>query len=151
MQAFAKGGKSLYGEADYTNLKVFDTAIGMSGLGNFSSTELQKALAGKNVNADLSLANTRQYLTAHSTPKDIETMFQMSYLYFTNVKKDDKQFQNLMTQLDMALKNKSLSPDAVFSDSVASTSLHCLLRRLSPSSSRRSSPLPRARLSTSSR
>ena len=121
MQAFAKGGKSLYGEADYTNLKVFDTAIGMSGLGNFSSTELQKALAGKNANADLSLANTRQYLTAHSTPKDIETMFQMSYLYFTNVKKDDKQFQNLMTQLDMALKNKSLSPDAVFSDSVAAT------------------------------
>ena len=121
MQAFAKGGKSLYGEADYTNLKVFDTAIGMSGLGNFSSTELQKALAGKNANADLSLANTRQYLTAHSTPKDLETMFQMSYLYFTNVKKDDKQFQNLMTQLDMALKNKSLSPDAVFSDSVAAT------------------------------
>ena len=121
MQAFSMGGKSLYGEADYTNLKVFDTAIGMSGLGNFSSTELQKALAGKNVNADLSLANTRQYLTAHSTPKDIETMFQMSYLYFTNVKKDDKQFQNLMTQLDMALKNKSLSPDAVFSDSVAAT------------------------------
>ena len=121
MQAFSKGGKSLYGAADYTNLKVFDTAIGMSGLGNFSSTELQKALAGKEVNADLSLANTRQYLTAHSTPKDLETMFQMSYLYFTNVKKDEKQFQNLMTQLDMALKNKSLSPDAVFSDSVATT------------------------------
>ena len=121
MQAFAKGGKSLYGEADYTNLKVFDSAIGMSGLGNFSSTELQKALAGKEVNANLSLGVTRQYLTAHSTPKDIETMMQMSYLYFTNVKKDDKQFQNLMTQLDMALKNKSLSPDAVFSDSLAAT------------------------------
>ena len=121
MQAFSMGGKSLYGEADYTNLKVFDSAIGLSGLGNFSSTELQKALAGKEVNADLSLAYTRQYLTAHSTPKDIETMFQMSYLYFTNVKKDDKQFQNLMTQLDMALKNKSLSPDAVFSDSLTAT------------------------------
>jgi zinc protease len=45
----------------------------------------------------------------------------MSYLYFTNVKKDEKQFQNLMTQLDMALKNKSLSPDAVFSDSLSAT------------------------------
>ncbi len=121
MQAFSMGGKSLYGNADYTNLKVFDSAIGMSGLGNFSSTELEKALAGKNVNADLTLGNTRQYLTAHSTPKDIETMFQMSYLYFTNVKKDEKQFQNLMTQLDMALKNKSLSPDAVFSDSLSAT------------------------------
>ena len=121
MEAFSMGGKSLYGAADYTNLKLFDTVIGLSGLGNFSSTELQKALAGKEVNADLSLANTRQYLTAHSTPKDIETMFQMSYLYFTNVRKDDKQYQNLLTQLDMALKNKSLSPDAVFSDSIAAT------------------------------
>ena len=121
MQAFAKGGKSVFGAADYTNLKVFDQAIGMSGLGNFSSTELQKALAGKECNADATLGNTRQYVTAHSTPKDIETMMQMQYLYFTAINKDEKQFQNLMTQLDMALKNKSLSPDMVLSDSLAAT------------------------------
>ena len=48
-------------------------------------------------------------------------MMQMSYLYFTNIKKDEKQFQNLMTNLEMSLKNKSLSPDAVFSDSLAAT------------------------------
>ena len=121
MQAFAMGGKSMFGAADYTNLKVFDQVIGISGLGNFSSTELQKALAGKECNADAALGNTRQYVTAHSTPKDIETMMQMQYLYFTGINKDEKQFQNLMTQLDMTLKNKSLSPDAVFSDSLAAT------------------------------
>ena len=121
MQAFAKGGKSLYGESDYANLKVFNQAIGYSGLGSFSSTELQKALAGKEVNADLSMGNTRQYVTAHSTPKDLETMMQMVYLYFTAVNKDEKQYQNLLTTLSMALKNKSLSPDAVFSDSVVAT------------------------------
>ena len=121
MQAFAKGGKSVYGAADFTNLKVFDQAIGMSGIGNFLSTELQKALAGKECNADATLGNTRQYITAHSTPKDIETMMQMQYLYFTAINKDEKQFQNLMTQLDMALKNKSLSPDMVLSDSLAAT------------------------------
>ena len=121
MQAFAKGGKSMFGAADYTNLKVFDEVIGISGLGNFSSNELQKALAGKECNADATLGNTRQYVTAHSTPKDLETMMQMQYLYFTNINKDDKQFQNLLTALDMTLKNKSLNPDAVFSDSVAAT------------------------------
>ena len=118
MRAFSKGGKSKFGAADYSNLKVFDQVIGVSGIGNFSSTELQKALAGKECNADAALGNTRQYVTAHSTPKDIETMMQMQYLYFTAIQKDDKQFQNLMTQLDMALKNKSLSPDMVFSDSL---------------------------------
>ena len=121
MQAFAMGGKSMFGPADYTNLKVFDEVIGMSGIGNFSSNELTKALAGKECNADAKLGNTRQYVTAHSTPKDLETMMQMQYLYFTAINKDEKQFQNLMTSLDMALKNKSLSPDAVFSDSLAAT------------------------------
>ncbi|MCI6160043.1 MAG: insulinase family protein [Prevotellaceae bacterium] len=121
MQAFSKGGESLYGPADYTNLKVFNNVIGLSGIGNFSSNELQKALAGKNCNVDLSLSKTRQYATGVTTPKDLETMMQMLHLYFTNIKKDEKQFQNLMTQLDMALKNKSLSPESVFGDSVANT------------------------------
>ena len=124
LQAFAMGGKSLFGEADYANLKVFDQVIGYSGIGNFSSTELSKALAGKNVNADASMGLTRQYVTAHSTPKDLETMFQMTYLYFTAINKDEKQYQNLMTQLEMSLKNKHLSPDAVFSDTLVNT-LYC--------------------------
>ena len=124
MRGFSKGGESLYGPKDYTNLKVFETVIGISGLGNFSSNELTKALAGKNCNADLSMGKTRQYVSAHSTPKDIETMMQMVYLYFTAVKKDESQMQNLMTQLEMALKNKYLSPDAVFSDTLLNT-LYC--------------------------
>ena len=121
MQAFARGGKSMFGPADYTNLKVFDQVIGYSGIGNFSSNELTKALAGKEVNADATLGNTRQYVTAHSTPKDIETMMQMQYLYFTAINKDEKQFQNLMTSLEMALKNKGLDPQTVFSDSLNNT------------------------------
>lgn len=51
------GGASLYGPVDYTNLKVFNGAIGISGLSNFSSTELQKALAGKIANANLSMGD----------------------------------------------------------------------------------------------
>ena len=124
LQGWADGGKSLYGEKDFNSLKIFDEAIGMSGLGNFSSTELQKAMAGKNANADLSLTDLRQYVNAHATPKDLETMFQMVYLYFTNINKDEKQYQNLIGQLELALKNISNSPDAVYSDSLSRT-LYC--------------------------
>ena len=48
-------------------------------------------------------------------------MMQMQYLYFTAINKDEKQFQNLMTSLEMALKNKNLNPQAVFSDSLSLT------------------------------
>ena len=121
LQAFSKGGSSLYGEKDYANLKAFDDIIGSSGIGNFSSNELQKALAGKKCNADATLSVTRQHVTAHSTPKDLETMFQMMYYYFTNIKKDEKQVQNLMSQLELMLKNKNLQPAAVFQDSLTNT------------------------------
>ena len=51
-------------------------------------------------------------------------MFQMMYLYFTAINKDEKQYQNLMTLLEQQLKNKNLNPQAVFSDSLTNT-LYC--------------------------
>ena len=45
-QAISKGGKSLYGKADYDNLQLFDGVLGYSGLGDFSHQDLQKALSG---------------------------------------------------------------------------------------------------------
>lgn len=121
LYATSKGGKSLYGKEDIANLKLFDTVIGSSGLGGFSSTELQKALAGKQANADLIIQNTHETVSGTSTPKDVETMFQMVYLYFTNITKDEKSYASVMTMLETALKNKSLSPERAVSDTLQNT------------------------------
>ena len=121
MTAIAKGGSSLYGEDEFANVQMFDDAIGVSGIGNFSSTELTKALAGKEANVNLSLTVSRQVATGNCTPKDMVTMFQMAYLYFTKVNRDDAAFQTLMKQNELVLKNKSLSPEQTFSDSLKFT------------------------------
>lgn len=119
------GGSSLYGEADYTNIKMFDDVIEASGLGNFSHTELEKALAGKIAGASMSLGTVRQGISGSSTPKDIETLLQLVYLYFTKINKDQESFDNLMKATEIALKNKSLSPESAFNDSVnATTTCH---------------------------
>ncbi len=116
------GGQTLYGAKDYENIAAFNDVIGVSGLGAFSSTELQKALAGKVANADLTLSGQLFTMASgSSTPKDVETMLQMLYLYFTNINKDQKSFDNLMSQYEVALKNRSLSPDVAISDSLAAT------------------------------
>ncbi len=122
MRAWAYGGNSAYNTPeDICNLKLFGDIISISGLGNFTRTELEKALAGKNVGASISLGDTRQNVVAHATPKDLETMFQLVYLYFTNISKDEKQYQNTINMLDMALKSMKLSPDLVFADSLSNT------------------------------
>ncbi len=121
LKATSKGGSSLLGDEDIVNAKAFNQAISCSGLGNFSNTELSKALAGKQANVDLALNSLHENVTGHSTPKDLETMFQMTYLYFTNIKKDEKSFTSYMNILEGALKNKEISPDKAFADSLRVT------------------------------
>lgn len=119
--AVAKGGSGSYGKADYDNLKLFNSIIGISGLGNFSNQELQKALYGKQASISLSLGNYFQTVSGHAVPKDVETMLQLLYLNFTKVAKDQQSYDAVMVQLEQALKNKDLSPESVFSDSISLT------------------------------
>ena len=117
-QAMAKGGSGSYGKDDYSNLQLFNPIIGTSGLGNFSHQELTKALYGKQVSVDLGLGSYYQFLSGSSVPKDIETMLQLVYLHFTAVSKDMEAYNAMMAQFELALKNKDLSPESVYSDSI---------------------------------
>lgn len=115
------GGESLYGPADYRNLQLLNQAISASGLGNFSNTELNKALAGKIASAGVHLSNRHMGAHGSSTPKDTETMLQLLYLYFTSISKDEASYQKLISQLEVQLKNRALSPDVALSDSLTAT------------------------------
>jgi zinc protease len=115
------GGSALYGEKDFVNIKMFDDVVEASGLGNFSHTELGKALAGKIAGATLQLGTYRAEISGSSTPTDVETMLQLVYLYFTNINKDQKSFDNLMQTTAVSLKNRLLQPENVFNDSLQAT------------------------------
>ncbi len=121
MNGRAKGGKSLYGEKDFKNLKYMDGAIEVSGLGNFDNNELSKALAGKQCGVSFGANLYSQSVSGSSTPKDLETMMQLLYLYFTNIKKDTTSYNTMIASLKMKLKNKDLAPESVFGDSVSVT------------------------------
>ena len=114
-------GASNYGRADFANLQAFNQVIDASGLGNFSSTELSKALAGKIANASLTMGERRMSVSGSSTPKDVETMLQLTYLYFTNIKKDEDSYNNVIQQYMVGLKNRELNPDIAFQDSLSAT------------------------------
>lgn len=118
MLAEAQGGQSLYGAKDFKNLNVFDDAIGSSGLGEFSYEELQKAMAGKQVNVNYSMSTSYDRIAGNSTVKDLETMFQLTYLKFTDIRKDEKNWGSTMNLYKTYLANKSNKPESVFSDSV---------------------------------
>ena len=115
------GGTTLYGAADYTNCSLFGPIVDLSGLGGFSSNELRKALAGKIANATLNMDDRHTLVSGSSTPKDVETMLQLVYLYFTDITKDEDAYKTLISALEVQLKNRDINPDVAFSDSVTGT------------------------------
>ena len=121
MCAQRRGGNSLYGEKDRVNLECLDDVINFSGLGGFSSTQLEKALAGKQVRVMQRFNSHENVITGSSTVKDLETMFQLTYLNFTDITKDEKSFNQLYNLVETGLKNRDIDPENVFSDSVSYT------------------------------
>ena len=119
--ATAEGGSSAFDKKEYREVKLMTSLLNASGLGNFSNNELDKALAGKIASCGFTLSRYRHGLSGKSTPKDLETLMQLIYLDLTNVSKDEKNVNNLISTQATALANQSNNPQAVFQDSLNST------------------------------
>ena len=120
MRAYSIGGSSyetdtekLYSVAEATDV------VAVGGLGNLTSVQLQKALAGKTVSIDPSISTYYEVINGSSSIKDFETMLQLTYLYFTAPRKDAETFESLMSMLETSLKNKETNHKAIFRDSVS--------------------------------
>ncbi len=119
--ATANVGYSAFDKKDYTSVLLFSEALNASGLGDFSSNELEKALAGKQVGVGFTISPFSHGLSGRSTPKDIETLMQLVYLKMTAVAKDQKSFDNLLNTYVTVLGNKDNNPNLVYQDSLQST------------------------------
>ncbi len=121
MSATSFGGKSLLKDSDLLATKLFGGAIGASGIGNFTSTELQKKLAAKQVGINVSLGTVSEGLSGSSTPKDLRTLFELIYLRFQAPLKDVEAYNNLIAYYKTSLENSEKLPNTAFSDSIRAT------------------------------
>lgn len=117
MSAFSWGGSSLFPNSEMVNINNLD-AVGVGGIGNFSTTDLQKVLAGKIANVSFGIGDKTQTVNGNCSPKDLETMLQLTYLTFTSPRKDDAAFSSYKTRLTSSLQNQELDPNTAFSDTV---------------------------------
>ena len=117
MRAYSPGGISQYSLDEALTLKN----VGLfteGGVGNFSATALNKALAGKQVSVSPFIANYEEGITASTTPKEFETMMQLTYLYFTAQRADQDAFQSWKNKTRAQLQNQEAQPIAAFQDTL---------------------------------
>ena len=118
MEAYAPGGFSLVETADLPSAHLATDAVQMSGIGDFSYTDLLRALTGKVVSAYPSINAYSHSMEGSSCIKDFETLLQLNYLHFTAVRKDEDAFKTLLSFLDQQLTNKEKNPKAIWRDSI---------------------------------
>jgi zinc protease len=119
--SYSFGGTSLTEDKDYLSAAYADGIIDESGLGEFDNVALEKMLSGKIVSCTPNIGDVTQGLSGSCSPKDLETMMQLIYLYFTAPRKDITAFKSQKEQWVSFLQNRGNSPEGVFADTVAYT------------------------------
>jgi zinc protease len=117
-RAIAPGGTSLADDADFIPARVADAVVPAGGAGTFNAVMLDKILTGKAVAVTPFIDEIDQGMAGGSTPQDLETMFQLLYLRFTQPRADPTAFAAIAAQARGLLANQMASPDVVFNRAI---------------------------------
>ena len=120
-RATSPGGTSLASDADYVAAETADQVIGAGGLGPFDPIQLRNALAGKAESVRAFIGDTEEGLAGGASPKDLETMFQLIYLTFTQPRADATVFKVLTDQMTTMLASQQASPEWLFQQTLRTT------------------------------
>jgi zinc protease len=117
--AWSPGGTSLYDAEDDVSADFAATIMSMSGIAGFDKITLDKMLSDKVFSLSPYVSQIREGFNGSASVKDIESLLQMVYLYFTQPRFDETSFQAYMSRIEGILQNRSASPEAVFQDSLS--------------------------------
>jgi len=115
MYAMAKGGTVNASDKEYISADLASEMIAASGLGPYSRIELMNRLAGKQVSNSFWTTSYYRGFQGSATSKDVKTLFEMIYLFFTKTKLDDRAIAAMLDQYKTTLARQEEDPQKYFS------------------------------------
>jgi zinc protease len=119
LTAYSPGGLSLYPDQDVMSATLAATIIVQSGLGNYDFTGLQKKLSGNTAKLSPYINELREGVNGNCSPKDLETLLQLNYLYFTGIRRDDDAFNAYLSRMRNMIKPMRAVPQVIFQDTLS--------------------------------
>ncbi|MDB5157138.1 MAG: insulinase family protein [Mucilaginibacter sp.] len=130
---FSNGGTSLYSDADFQSAVNAGNIISSFGAGNYSVTELDKFLTGKELGVQPFIDERSQGVRGGATPKDLETALSLLHAYITEPRKDKNLFESFINRSKAGLVNRGNDPASVFKDTVSAVMGNHNIRYTGPS------------------
>jgi zinc protease len=118
IRAFSYGGTSLASDEEYYSAAYASGIIDESGVADFDKSTLEKMLSGKQVSISPMLSDLVEGINGGCAPRDIETMFQLTHLYFTQPRKDDNASRAYIKRMTEYIRNMGINPNSVFNDTI---------------------------------
>jgi len=118
LSATSPGGSSHFPESEAPNIKAYSSISALGGLGDFSVTDLSKALTGKRVSLNPLMSLTYEGFSGSSSVKDFETLLQLVYLNFTAPRIDNEAYQSFMERLKSQLESQEANPEIALIDTL---------------------------------
>ena len=115
MSADSPGGTATVNDASYNTARFATQIAAIGGVGEYDADTLGKILTGKQISVNLMVSETAEGLNASASPKDLEAMFQLTYLRMTAPRKDEEQFKNWQVNSAESLANQARSPEFQYS------------------------------------
>ena len=132
MNSYSFGGYSVMDQSDPYTLQEINGLAKLGGLGNFSAIDLPKVLAGKRVSVNPSIGMITEGINGNCSVRDLETMLQVTYLYFNSIRSDEEAFQSYITRSKAIVANAESDPNTAFRDNLmlAMYDDHPLVKRM---------------------
>ena len=118
LTAWSPGGISNVADSLYTSASLASSIVGASGVGNFNAVDLSKKLTGKVVRMRPYAGSYDEGFSGSASPQDLETLFQLAYLYGTDARADSTVFASFMSRMSSMLASMRTNPQSAFSDTV---------------------------------
>ena len=116
--AFSPGGTSLVDDSDYLSATLASNLVQLSGLGDHDVITLGKMLSGKQVSLSPYIGSLYEGFSGSVTPKDSETLFQLLYMYFTSVRRDNTAYESFINRIEGLIANRKSKPEVIFNDAL---------------------------------
>jgi zinc protease len=117
-RAVAPGGTSVASDADFIPARVADDVVAAGGVGALSAVMLDKLLTGRAVAVRPFIGEFSHGMGGGSAPPDLETMFQLLHLRFTQPRADAAAFAAMRSQALALLPNQEASPAFAFNRTI---------------------------------
>jgi zinc protease len=133
-RAMSPGGTSLASDKDFVPAITAAQVVNAGGVGKFGPIQLRNVLAGKAVQMAPYIDETEEGMGGGASPKDLETLFQLIYLGFTQPRADPTVFEIMKGQMKEMISSQQASPEFAFHQALRSalTQDHPRARPLTP-------------------